>query len=627
MQVKLTRVVEENMSAVLPRLLESELHADVVLLLEDQTVFKAHKCFLSSSPVLKEVLMSLEFRLDRLPHISLPGFSKDSVAFLLHFLYKGFVVLKNSTDKKEFLQLCSTLKVNPPVIKDRGDVPSRACSRQVVPPSQAFDLSLAGDELVIEEANKRAPVSYQQPPHAYPTQPPLTPAQQQPHLYDYPDHTEGVCSRRDVLSSTTTDILLPDYEMVAKEATNREFQEREPEGKVQNDNNNFLLTEPPVSDKNTNSDIEADSVPNKPADAKFCNSLRDDDLTERIEMSRNYLKDKENELQDTENQNGRDQNWQKQFEDVQKYKSEHKKLILIGLEAIRQKLGTSERRDLEEASTSSKPSSKVKSQAASTRTCEKGGLISPKPSSKVTGQAASTRTSGKVGLIKSKLRSAVTSQAPSPLTHEKGGQIQSKLRSAAKSQVASTPEEAGRIMSRTKSAVKSIPASSGEARSNSKQRCKVKRKVNLDESTVDIDVILERTVSKEKEAMASKVLKLEEPSPPNHHECNFCKKSFTSAAPLVSHLEKHYTKSGKFKFDCPFPTCMFAANSLNLTNHMRSTHTKEQLFICSSCPIKFYTRNALVAHEKKHSNPTVWGQCKKCRRFYQVIKGSCRCDK
>jgi len=567
MQVKLTRVVEENMSAVLPRLLESELHADVVLLLEDQTVFKAHKCFLSSSPVLKEVLMSLEFRLDRLPHISLPGFSKDSVAFLLHFLYKGFVVLKNSTDKKEFLQLCSTLKVNPPVIKDRGDVPSRACSRQVVPPSQAFDLSLAGDELVIEEANKRAPVSYQQPPHAYPTQPPLTPAQQQPHLYDYPDHTEGVCS-------------------------------------------------------------SVRKVVNKPADAKFCNSLREDDLTERIEMSRNYLKDKENELQDTENQDGRDQNWQKQFEDVQKYKSEHKKLILIGLEAIRQKLGTSERRDLEEASTSSKPSSKVKSQAASTHTCEKGGLISPKPSSKVTGQAASTRTSGKVGLIKSsKLRSAVISQAPSPLTHEKGGQIQSKLRSAAKSQVASTPEEAGQIMSRTKSAVKSIPASSGEARSNSKQRCKVKRKVNLDESTVDIDVILERTVSKEKEAMASKVLKLEEPSPPNHHECNFCKKSFTSAAPLVSHLEKHYTKSGKFKFDCPFPTCMFAANSLNLTNHMRSTHTKEQLFICSSCPIKFYTRNALVAHEKKHSNPTVWGQCKKCRRFYQVIKGSCRCDK
>jgi len=505
MQVKLTRVVEENMSAVLPRLLESELHADVVLLLEDQTVFKAHKCFLSSSPVLKEVLMSLEFRLDRLPHISLPGFSKDSVAFLLHFLYKGFVVLKNSTDKKEFLQLCSTLKVNPPVIKDRGDVPSRACSRQVVPPSQAFDLSLAGDELVIEEANKRAPVSYQQPPHAYPTQPPLTPAQQQPHLYDYPDHTEGVCS-------------------------------------------------------------SVRKVVNKPADAKFCNSLREDDLTERIEMSRNYLKDKENELQDTENQDGRDQNWQKQFEDVQKYKSEHKKLILIGLQAIRQKLGTSEHRDLEKASTSSKPSSKVTSQAASTRTCEKGGLISRKPSSKV----ASTRTSGKGGLIKYKLRSAVTSQAPSPLTHEKGGQIQ---------------------------------------------------------STVDIDVILERTVSKEKEAMASKVLKLEEPSPPNHHECNFCKKSFTSAAPLVSHLEKHYTKSGKFKFDCPFPTCMFAANSLNLTNHMRSTHTKEQLFICSSCPIKFYTRNALVAHEKKHSNPTVWGQCKKCRRFYQVIKGSCRCDK
>ena len=92
MQVKVTRVVDENLSAVLPSLLESELHtANVVLLLDNQTVLKAHKCFLSASPVLKEVLMSLEARLDKLPHISMPGFSKESVVSFLHFLYKGFV--------------------------------------------------------------------------------------------------------------------------------------------------------------------------------------------------------------------------------------------------------------------------------------------------------------------------------------------------------------------------------------------------------------------------------------------------------------------------------------------------------------------------------------------------------
>jgi len=92
MQVKVTRVVDENLSVVLPSLLESELHtANVVLLLDNQTVLKAHKCFLSASPVLKEVLMSLEARLDKLPHISMPGFSKDCVVSFLHFLYKGFV--------------------------------------------------------------------------------------------------------------------------------------------------------------------------------------------------------------------------------------------------------------------------------------------------------------------------------------------------------------------------------------------------------------------------------------------------------------------------------------------------------------------------------------------------------
>ena len=92
MHVKVTRVVDEDLSVVLPSLLESELHtANVVLLLDNQTRLKAHKCFLSASPVLKEVLMSLEARLDKLPHISMPDFSKDCVVSFLHFLYKGFV--------------------------------------------------------------------------------------------------------------------------------------------------------------------------------------------------------------------------------------------------------------------------------------------------------------------------------------------------------------------------------------------------------------------------------------------------------------------------------------------------------------------------------------------------------
>jgi len=109
--VKVTRIVDENLSVVLPGLLESDLHtANVVLLLDNQTSLKAHKCFLSSSPVLKEVLMSLEARLDKMPHISMPDFSKESVVSFLHFLYKGFVVLDNNSIQQEFLRLCSSLK-------------------------------------------------------------------------------------------------------------------------------------------------------------------------------------------------------------------------------------------------------------------------------------------------------------------------------------------------------------------------------------------------------------------------------------------------------------------------------------------------------------------------------------
>jgi len=154
------------------------------------------------------------------------------------------------------------------------------------------------------------------------------------------------------------------------------------------------------------------------------------------------------------------------------------------------------------------------------------------------------------------------------------------------------------------------------------------RKRKLNESVVDCGLIKKKISLREKDAMVPKVLKIEEPSPPNPHECNFCGKSFTSAAPLASHLVKHYTQFGE-KFDCPFPTCNFAATQENLTKHMRSKHTKEQLFSCSHCTIRFYTMDAKVGHEKKHDQPAVWAQCDQpaCRMFYQVARGNCRCAK
>eukprot|EP00092_Neocalanus_flemingeri_P002854 GFUD01003052.1.p1 GENE.GFUD01003052.1~~GFUD01003052.1.p1 ORF type:complete len:361 (+),score=119.84 GFUD01003052.1:48-1130(+) len=160
--------------------------------------------------------------------------------------------------------------------------------------------------------------------------------------------------------------------------------------------------------------------------------------------------------------------------------------------------------------------------------------------------------------------------------------------------------------------------------SSSKTSFASKRKLDV----VDCGLIPKKISQMEKNAMVPTVLKREEDSPPNPYECNFCRLSFTSAAPLVIHLEKHYAKVPE-KFECPFSNCGFSANVENLTKHVRAKHTKEQLFTCSSCPIKFHTMHAKMSHEKKHSQPTVWAQCGKaaCLRFYQLAKGSCRCGK
>ena len=170
-------------------------------------------------------------------------------------------------------------------------------------------------------------------------------------------------------------------------------------------------------------------------------------------------------------------------------------------------------------------------------------------------------------------------------------------------------------------------STSGEAGpSSSSQISPSKRKLN--ESVEDCGLIKKKISLKERDAMVLKVLKLEEPSPPNPHECNFCGKSFTSAAPLASHLVKHYNKP-EDKLDCPFPTCNFTAIQENLIKHMRSKHTKEQMFSCHHCTIKFYTMDAKMAHEKKHDQPAIWAQCSKpaCLMFYQVARGNCRCAK
>jgi len=139
---------------------------------------------------------------------------------------------------------------------------------------------------------------------------------------------------------------------------------------------------------------------------------------------------------------------------------------------------------------------------------------------------------------------------------------------------------------------KGASTSNDRGSGTSKSRFAVKRRMN--ESVLDCGEIVKKIPYKEKEAMVPKVLKVEEaPSDSPPYECSFtnCQRSFTCAAPLVSHLSKHYITNQE-KFDCPFPHCQFVHTQEQLTKHMRAKHTKEQLFTCSHCALKFHTMHA-----------------------------------
>jgi len=144
----------------------------------------------------------------------------------------------------------------------------------------------------------------------------------------------------------------------------------------------------------------------------------------------------------------------------------------------------------------------------------------------------------------------------------------------------------------------------------------------LNQSVIDCEYVLKKRVVKEKQVMTPVKIKTEAAHPLDLFGCNFCNKSFTSAAPLAVHLKNHFR--GTDMMDCPFPYCNHRGNQLKLTQHMRSKHTGEKLFSCYSCPAKFSSLDAKTAHEKKHSQPGLQ-HCGRCSRFYNVKTGSCRC--
>jgi len=156
--------------------------------------------------------------------------------------------------------------------------------------------------------------------------------------------------------------------------------------------------------------------------------------------------------------------------------------------------------------------------------------------------------------------------------------------------------------------------------SGKREKDTLKRKHN--ESVVDCG-LLRRISKKEEEFIVLKNLKKEENPCDDTFVCSFCTRSFGSAGPLAVHLERHYSGLKHQRLDCPWPDCSYANSTQNLTKHMRSKHTKEELFQCTQCLKKFRTMDMKMIHEKKHSQQDVWSHCRTCLRFFKAIRGAC----
>jgi len=133
-------------------------------------------------------------------------------------------------------------------------------------------------------------------------------------------------------------------------------------------------------------------------------------------------------------------------------------------------------------------------------------------------------------------------------------------------------------------------------------------------------------------------------------QCDKCNARFVQKTSLVSHIKTHHrnTETEASALSCRFCGREFKFEK-TLKNHLKlhidklssrgdvvsnikqvvgSKKNEKQNLTCSSCPAQLPTLVAKKAHERKHTQPSVWAQCDSCRGFYQVSRGSCRkCDK
>ena len=111
---------------------------------------------------------------------------------------------------------------------------------------------------------------------------------------------------------------------------------------------------------------------------------------------------------------------------------------------------------------------------------------------------------------------------------------------------------------------------------------------------------------------------------PHHHECNECKKTFTTLRNYQNHVDFH---KGKFKHECEL--CQKKFNyTPHYTDHM-NRHNRVRKFECEKCGCKFPEKFDLNRHNRTYGGKCAGkckGNCKKSnlKKHNRIHGGKCR---